>query len=156
MLLFLLFTAAVLLGEKCIKERIRSAAPHALPRSFLKGHVRVEHAENTGFSASRLKDRPETVQLISVFAVLGSILSLIPELIRRRKDGLFQMGAGLLLGGSLANLFDRIFRGSVTDYLRFPTLPWKKIRTLVFNLADLCIFLGAGVMLLRTLFPKRK
>ena len=66
------------------------------------------------------------------------------------------LGAGLLLGGSLANLFDRIFRGSVTDYLRFPTLPWKKIRTLVFNLADLCIFFGTVLVLLRTLFPKRK
>ena len=66
------------------------------------------------------------------------------------------LGAGLLLGGRLANLYDRTFRGSVTDYLRFPTLPWKKIRSLVFNLADFCIFFGAALVLLRTLFPKRK
>ncbi|MBR4869291.1 MAG: signal peptidase II [Oscillospiraceae bacterium] len=156
MLLFLIFTATVLLGERYIKSHIRAAAPHTLPRTFLKGHVRLEHAENTGFSASRLADRPETVQLVSALAAIVGFLSLIPELIRRRKDGLFQLGAGLFMGGSLANLSDRIFRGSVTDYLRFPTLPWKKIRSLIFNLADLCLFLGTALMLLRILFPKKK
>ena len=156
MLLFLIFTAAVLLGERYIKASIRGLAPHTLPRAFLKGHVRLERVENTGFSASRLADHPETVQLVSALAAIVGLLSLIPELIRRRKDRLFQLGAGLLMGGSLANLSDRIFRGSVTDYLRFPTLPWKKLRHLVFNLADLCLFLGAAVMLLRVIFPKKK
>ncbi len=156
MLLFLICIIGVLFCEWRIKARIRSAAPDALPRTLLKGHVRLEHVENTGFSASRWADRPETVQFASTFAAIAAILSLIPELIRRRKDALFHMAAGLLMGGSLANLFDRTFRGSVTDYLRFPTVPWEKIRKLVFNLADLCIFLGAALVLFRTLFPKRK
>jgi len=156
MLLFPIVTSAVLIGEKCIKTRIRSLSTDALPRTLLKGHIRLEHVENTGFSASRWKNRPEAVQVINTFAVLVSAFSTIPELFRRKGDSLFHIGAGLLLGGSLSNLFDRTFRGSVTDYLRFPTLPWKKIRSLVFNLADLCIFLGTALMLLRILFPKRK
>ena len=156
MLLVLIVAAAVLFGEKFIKERIRSALPGTFPRTFLKGHIRLEHVENTGFSASRWANHPERVQVISTFAVLGAILSTIPELFRRKKDGLFHVAAGLLMGGSIANLLDRTFRGSVTDYLRFPTLPWKKVRSLVFNLADLCIFLGAGLMMLRILFPKKK
>ena len=156
MLFVLIFAAAVLWSEKCIKARIRSAAPGTLPCALLKGHIRLEHVENSGFSASRWKNRPEVVQVIHLFAALLSIFSTIPEIFRRKEDGLFHIGAGLLIGGSLANLWDRVFRGSVTDYLRFPTLPWKKIRSLVFNLADLCIFLGAALMFLRLLFPKRK
>lgn len=154
MLLFLLATAIVLALEWHIKDCIRRDAD--LPRTFCRGHIRVEHMENTGFSASRLKDRPEIAQLAGFFAAAAAFLTFIPELFRRKKDAVFHLGAGLLVGGSLANLLDRTFRGSVTDYLRFPTCPWKKIRALVFNAADLCIFAGTALVLLRSLFGKKK
>ncbi len=156
MLLFLLVIAAVFFAEQQIKARIRSTPAEKLSRSFCKGHVQLERVENEGFSASRWQDRPEVVQAVSAFAVLGSLLAALPELIRRRKDYGFLLGAGLLFGGGLANLFDRTFRGSVTDYLRFPKAPWKKLRTLVFNAADLCIFLGTFLILIRSLTPKKK
>lgn len=51
------------------------------------------------------------------------------------------VSAGLLLGGGVSNLWERLRRGQVLDYLRFPRAPgpWKRY---VYNLADLAIFLG--------------
>ena len=155
MLLFLLAIAAVFFIEQRIKTYIRSAPPENIARSFWNDRVRIQHVENTGFSASRLKDRPEVVQAVSAITAFVSFLTVLPQLFRHRKDAGFLLGAGLLFGGSLANLFDHTFRGSVPDYLRFPKLPWKKVQSLVFNFADLCIVLGAVIVMLHALFGKK-
>lgn len=55
--------------------------------------------------------------------------------------------AGLVLGGGLSNLWERLRRGQVYDYLRFPKAPGPLGRY-VYNLADLALFLGAAGLLL--------
>ncbi|WP_300638328.1 signal peptidase II, partial [uncultured Oscillibacter sp.] len=54
---------------------------------------------------------------------------------------------GLVAGGGLSNLWERLRRGRVYDYLRFPKAPGPLGRY-VYNLADLAIFLGAAGLLL--------
>ena len=55
--------------------------------------------------------------------------------------------AGLVLGGGLSNLWERLRYGRVYDYLRFPKAPGPLGRY-VYNLADLALFLGAAGLLL--------
>lgn len=55
--------------------------------------------------------------------------------------------AGLILGGGLSNLWERLRHGRVYDYLRFPKAPGPLGRY-VYNLADLALFLGAAGLLL--------
>lgn len=55
--------------------------------------------------------------------------------------------AGLVLGGGLSNLWERLVRGRVYDYLRFPRAPGF-LRRYAFNLADLAVFLGTAGLLL--------
>src|SRR5581483_11141544 len=57
------------------------------------------------------------------------------------------LGAGLLAGGAIGNLADRIRLGSVTDYLDPPLWP-------AFNLADATITAGAIVLVLVSLSPR--
>ena len=52
----------------------------------------------------------------------------------------------LLLAGSLGNLIDRLRLGSVTDFIRVPHWP-------AFNMADIFIAMGVGLILLLYLFP---
>jgi signal peptidase II len=61
---------------------------------------------------------------------------------------LLRLSFALILGGSLGNLFDRIFHGYVIDYLDFRVFP-------VFNLADTAINVGIALILL-DLILKRK
>ena len=65
---------------------------------------------------------------------------------RQRKRS--RIGAGLVLGGGAANLYERLRHGKVYDYVRFPHLPGKGKRY-VFNLADFSIFLGAALLFFR-------
>ena len=52
---------------------------------------------------------------------------------------------GVILGGILGNLIDRVFRGYVIDYLETFILG---INFPIFNLADICITLGIILMIL--------
>lgn len=56
------------------------------------------------------------------------------------------LGAGLALGGGLSNLWERCRWGRVYDYLQFPCVPGK-LGGYVFNLADLAVFTGGGLLL---------
>ena len=58
-----------------------------------------------------------------------------------------RLGAGLIPGGGLSNLWERLRHGRVYDYVRFPKAPGK-LKQYVFNLADFAIFLGAALVLL--------
>ena len=69
---------------------------------------------------------------------------------RRLASTGWSIGLGFLLAGVLGNLTDRLFRapgflrGHVVDFLMFPNFP-------VFNVADVCINIAAGVIILQAL-----
>jgi lipoprotein signal peptidase len=54
---------------------------------------------------------------------------------------------GLILGGTLGNLYDRIVFNGVRDFLYFYAIEWP-----VFNVADCCLVVGAGLLLVQALF----
>jgi len=70
-----------------------------------------------------------------------------------RSDRLTAIGLALILGGAAGNLFDRIVWGQVTDFLEFyiGDLHWP-----TFNVADSCVVIGSGLLLLDILRPKRQ
>jgi lipoprotein signal peptidase len=56
---------------------------------------------------------------------------------------------GLILAGTLGNLYDRVVFHGVRDFLYFYWFEWP-----VFNIADCCLVVGAGLLLLQALFVK--
>ena len=79
----------------------------------------------------------------------GSGFGLVP-LNGRQMAPLSLAALWALLGvcGGLSNLWERIRHGRVLDYLRFPKAPGP-LKKYTYNLADLAIFLGAVLMVLR-------
>ena len=58
------------------------------------------------------------------------------------------VGVGLILGGGLSNLLERLRQGKVYDYVQFPKAPGR-IKQYIFNLADFAILLGGLYLSLR-------
>lgn len=85
---------------------------------------------------------------ISVFAIVAGVVMVY--LAGRLRDRIWAIGLGLALAGVLGNLTDRLLRdpgplqGHVIDFLRLPNWP-------VFNVADICINLGIGLIVLQLL-----
>ena len=86
--------------------------------------------------------------VLSWIAVLAACVTLWYA--RRIRSTGWALALGFLLAGILGNLTDRVFRepgpmrGHVVDFLRFPSFP-------VFNVADVCINIAAGLIILQTL-----
>jgi signal peptidase II len=71
--------------------------------------------------------------LLVLLALLGYLAT------RARAGWAIWLPAGLLIGGALGNLADRVRDGSVTDFIDFPL--WA-----TFNLADVAIVVGVGLL----------
>ena len=106
--------------------------------SLFGGRVLVRRLYNQGSGFGLLPLDARRMAPLSL-AALAALL---------RAYGSHRLGAGLILGGGASNLYERIRLGRVLDYLRFPKAPGV-LKKYTYNLADLCIFLGAAVLLLR-------
>ncbi|SMQ67462.1 signal peptidase II [Agreia sp. VKM Ac-1783] len=87
-----------------------------------------------------------------IFSILASVVTVFIIWFARRIRSLgWAIVFGLLLGGVLGNLTDRLFRepgfgvGHVVDFLRIPLLP------AIFNIADSAIVVSMGLFLILTL-----
>ncbi len=102
------------------------------------------YAENTGGFLSLGADLPRPVRT-AVFTIATGValLVLVAVAIRERFAGPSGVGLVLFVAGGASNWIDRVLSGSVVDFLNVGIGP---IRTGVFNVADVAIMVGAGVV----------
>ncbi len=68
-------------------------------------------------------------------ATLAALLALLAFVALNRERRLVWLPTGLLLGGAVGNMIDRLGGDGVTDFVKLPAWP-------AFNLADVCITVG--------------
>jgi signal peptidase II len=91
--------------------------------------------------------------VIGVVATLVIVFLLAS--LRDQSSSLSTVGMGLLIGGAAGNLVDRLFRGdgfldgAVVDFIDFQWFP-------IFNIADICVNVGAGLLILGTFLSARR
>ena len=142
--------AAVVLLDRASKLYIRSAFSLIDSTAVIPGFFNIVHTENPGAAFSLLADAPSawrgTVLVwisIVVMAVIGMMLWKRPA--SAPASTASEVGLALVFGGALGNLLDRIFRGTVTDFLQFFFGAYEFPS---FNVADSAISVGAGLLLL--------
>ena len=114
--------------------------PHA-PQTIkiIPGYFELEYAENTGAAFSFLRGRPEAKYILFGFGVIA--LGVVGMYLRRAKPEERRLAAelGLLAGGAVGNLIDRVLYGHVTDFIlwQVPGHRWPN-----FNIADAALVVG--------------
>ena len=121
--------------------------------SFIKNHVILTKVENTGAFLSAGDNLPDFVRLIllSLLPILVLAYGLYYLFTQPNLPRVFQLGICFLIGGGIGNIYDRIRFGSVTDFLH---IDFVLFRTGVFNLADVSIMIGIGILLVQSLSAK--
>jgi len=100
---------------------------------------------NRGMAFSRGTGIGPIIGVIGLVVVVLLLLSL-----RRADNALTRVATGLIIGGAVGNILDRLFRGSgwmrgaVIDFIDFQWWP-------VFNIADMAIMIGAATMVVAML-----
>ena len=105
-------------------------------RVDLVGPISIHHVENSGIAFGLFASRTTIVIAITAVAV-GWMLWFFAR--SGRRHPVLPVGLGLVLGGSIANLIDRVRLGRVTDFLDLEAWP-------AFNLADTFIVVGVAML----------
>ena len=106
--------------------------------------IRVENSGAFLGMGSELSNIPKLILLI-IFPIVVLVAVSIYTYIDKKLDNLSLIGFSFIIGGGIANIFDRIVYGSVTDFL-YINLGFFK--TGIFNIADLSVTTGLILILI--------
>lgn len=111
------------------------------------------HVQNTG-AAFSIGFKSDLVN--RWFFIIISILAVafIIYLLYRAEHRLQVVSFGMVLGGAIGNLIDRILFGGVTDFFSMDFPDFIMQRFPIFNVADSCIFIGVCLLIIDMIFIK--
>jgi len=144
--LFYLFALVVFLADRSIKYIITSQMAPGRSISIIKAFLNITYVRNTGVAFGLFPGKRLFLVLIGL-AICAIVIYFNSK--TSRENMLLKLCLTIILGGSLGNLFDRIFFGYVIDYLDFRVFP-------VFNLADIAINLGVFLIIMDFVFKRDK
>ena len=150
---YLLIVVVVVVLDRWTKHLVALRIRLYANIQVIPGFFRLTHTENTGAAFSLFADStgPWKTGLLIGFSVIALIV--VSGLLWKNHHAHIATGVGLslIMGGALGNLWDRLARGRVVDFL----LVYVKLyQWPVFNLADSAIVVGAGLLIVEILFVK--
>ena len=130
-----LVAGIVLVLDQVTKHTIAAGIAAGESKKFLPG-VHFVHVRNTGVAFSIFSGGGT---LVLVFT-LAALALLVGYFFRHPDRHLLWLPTGMLVGGAVGNLIDRVAHGAVTDFIKLPHWP-------AFNVADMSITFGVLVLL---------
>lgn len=112
---------------------------------IIPGFFSLQFVYNPGAAFGMLANQRWFFVLVTLVAVGGILYYLRRE---EARHWLSTLALGLLLGGAIGNLIDRLRFGKVVDFLLFY---WRDYYFPNFNVADICITVGVGLLILHLL-----
>ncbi len=117
---------------------------------FIPNFLRLTLVTNSGAAFNLGSNHALLMTVIATTVTLLLIIWVLKEdQAMSGKSNLIGIAAGFLIGGALGNLSDRFLRGRVTDFLEFTFVSFP-----VFNLADIFIDVGVGLIIILALKNK--
>ena len=139
--------AVVLFADQATKEMVRRSLPLHESVPVIPGFLDFTHIRNAGAAFGFLNGvefpfKQVVIALVATCALIG-VASYTMAL--ARDQWLPRLGLSLILGGAGGNLVDRVFAGSVVDFV---DVYWREYHFWAFNVADSAITIGVAVMIL--------
>lgn len=150
-MIYFLIVFGIYFLENKIKNHAEANMQLGERKEILNGKIVLRKLYNRGMFLNLMEDNVEAVKRISGI-ILGFLLMVFALLLPRKHNKLLKLGLALCLGGAISNMADRSKRGYVIDYF---SINCKTLKSIVFNLADMFIFLGAFFILLSSLFSTK-
>ena len=111
---------------------------------IIKDFFYITYVRNTGAAWSIFAEETLGIMIVSLLIILGIIYYIFKN---KPESRLEKLGYGLILGGALGNLFDRVIYGYVIDFFDFYIFGYDYP---IFNLADSFIFVGVIILVIYT------
>lgn len=126
--------------DEILKQRVEDQLEEDEIRSYLDDRLLIRKVYNRGFIFSSLEDKNTLVKGVSIVA--GTMVFLMDLWTERYGNLQQKLGMTLLSAGAASNIFDRLIRGKVIDYIAVRTKN-SRLKKITANLGDIYIALGA-------------
>ena len=146
-----IITLVLIIIDQLIKIIIKTNMELYQEIKIIKNLFSIMYLKNTVAAFSILENKTILLILFSVCFIL-----IIGKFIKKESDNINKIeliSLGMILGGVFGNLIDRIIYKGVIDYLSFKIINYNFP---VFNLADICITIGAFILIVDSLFLRKK
>ena len=137
--------AVILIVDQLTKNWAVANLPELDPQPFLGEVLQLTLLYNSGAAWGMGAEITPVVTCLQIAIVIGVIVFAI----RSVRSAWYALALGLIMGGALGNIHDRLlrdpspFHGAVVDFLELPHWP-------VFNVADSCVVVGAFLVVALT------
>ncbi len=138
---YLFLTFALILLDRWAKWWAASTLYVGQPEPLIGQSIRLTRVHNVGGAFGIF---PGSGELFLAVSATVSLVLLALLLLGRVRGILARVGMAVVLAGAVGNLIDRFLYGYVLDFFEIRGFP-------VFNLADACITVGAGLIILHAL-----
>lgn len=135
----------IFVADQFLKLIVESSMTLRESIPVIEGMLHLTYIENSG-GAFGLLAGSQIILMLGSAVALGVVAWM---LLSQPPTRTMVAGGGLVLGGAVGNLLDRVASGGVTDYVDLRVWP-------IFNLADVAIVCGVALLVLGTLFPPQK
>ena len=143
MILLIAVIVASVLADQITKQLVLNFLDREESFDLISGVLRFTYVENRGAAFGMLDDKRWIFMTVSVVAIVALAVYLFRY---GYKNKCAAIGIALIIGGGIGNMIDRIFLGYVVDFIDFCAFP--DIWMWVFNVADACVCVGAGMVVL--------
>jgi len=146
--LFLLVSVIVILDQiskTAVRNNLRINEIWS-PWPWLTPYARIVHLSNTGVAFGMFQGLGGIFTILAII-VSAAIIYYYPRV--PAQDWTLRLALGLQLSGAVGNLIDRITQGFVTDFISIGNFA-------VFNVADSCITVGVGILVLGVWLQERR
>ncbi len=106
---------------------------------------------NRGAAFGILENQRWFFIIVTTIVVIGIIWYL--QKVMKTNNKLLPLALSLVLGGAIGNFIDRILTGEVVDFLQFN---FGSYEFPIFNVADSCIVIGVGLIILDSLLDMKR
>jgi signal peptidase II len=153
-MLYLMIPIGLFLTDFLVKKHIDENYKASRTKEICNGKITIKKVYNEGAMLNILEDKQEFVAGLSTGISVVLFLGYL-RLLSNKGYKLLKLALGFVLGGAASNVYDRVVHKRVIDYFSFRTKN-QYLRNIVFNLADIFIFIGAALFLIFEFIDKRK
>ncbi len=145
-------TAAVFILDLAAKLWAVAVLKNQPPIVIIPGVFRFAYGENTGIAFGFFREHGGILHFVAPAAFITLLVIIYKQFAEVAMDGWFRLIFGLLIGGALGNILNRLYNGYVIDFIdvfigtyNFPT----------FNIADSALTVGEVCLIVKLMFGGR-
>ncbi|MCI8631693.1 MAG: signal peptidase II [Firmicutes bacterium] len=139
--------AAVIAVDQIVKKVVDDLLAVGESVPVIENIFHLTYVRNSGAAFSMMQDRRVLLTLLPAALICILFIFLVRKC--ENEHPVLKLALSLIIAGGFGNLIDRIGRGYVVDMFDFRVWP-------VFNVADIAVCVGCGLLLIYVVFLERK